>query len=149
MTPVKKFRNRRPAVAVPPFPSRGAAPSTIDEYIGAFPRDVQKKLTSLRAAIRKAAPEATEKMSYGMPTFFQKKNLVHFAAYQHHVGFYPTPSGIASFRDELTSYVTSKGAVQFPIDEPLPLELVSRIVKFRVAENDTKAAKKKSSAGTP
>ena len=119
----------------------GAAPSTIDEYIRAFPREVRKKLSDLRATIRRAAPDATEKIAYGMPTFFLKKNLVHFAAYEHHIGFYPTPSGITSFKDELTSYVTSKGAVQFPIDEPLPLELVSRIVKFRVAENEAKAKK--------
>ena len=122
--------------------ANGAAPSTIDEYIRAFPRDVQKKLSDLRARIRKAAPDATEKISYGMPTFFQRKNLVHFAAYQHHIGFYPTPSGIAGFSDELSGYVTSKGAGQFPIDEPLPLALVARIVKFRVAENEAKAAKR-------
>jgi uncharacterized protein YdhG (YjbR/CyaY superfamily) len=121
----------------------GAAPSTIDEYIRQFPRDVQKKLADLRATIRRAAPDATEKISYGMPTFFQKKNLVHFAAYQHHIGFYPTPSGITAFKDELARYVTSKGAIQFPIDEPLPLDLVARIVKFRVAENEAKAAVKK------
>jgi uncharacterized protein YdhG (YjbR/CyaY superfamily) len=121
----------------------GAAPSTIDQYIRAFPREVQKKLSDLRATIRKAAPDAVEKIVYRMPTFFQKKNLVHFAAYEHHIGFYPTPSGIAAFKDELAGYVTSKGAIQFPIDEPLPLELVTRIVKFRVAENEAKAAKKK------
>ena len=123
--------------------TNGAAPSTIDEYIRGFPRDVQKKLSNLRATIRRAAPDAVEKISYRMPTFFQKKNLVHFAAYEHHIGFYPTPSGIAAFRDDLTGYVTSKGAIQFPIDEPLPLDLVTRIVKFRVAENEAKAAVKK------
>lgn len=123
--------------------ANGAAPSTIDEYIRQFPREVQKKLTDLRATIRKAAPDATEKISYGMPTFFHKKNLVHFAAYQHHIGFYPTPSGITGFGSELSRYVTSKGAVQFPIDEPLPLELIARIVKFRVAENEAKAPVKK------
>ena len=118
-------------------------PSTIDEYVRAFPRDVQKKLSDLRATIRRAAPDAIEKIAYRMPTFFQKKNLVHFAAYEHHIGFYPTPSGIAAFKDELTRYVTSKGAIQFPIDEPLPLDLVTRIVKFRVAENEAKAVAKK------
>jgi uncharacterized protein YdhG (YjbR/CyaY superfamily) len=117
-------------------------PSTIDGYIRGFPRDVQKKLTGLRSTIRRAAPDATEKISYGMPTFFQRKNLVHFAAYEHHIGFYPTPSGITGFKDELSRYVTSKGAVQFPIDESLPLELVTRIVKFRVAENEAKASGK-------
>jgi len=121
----------------------GAAPSTIDEYIRQFPRDVQKKLSDLRAAICRAAPDAAEKISYRMPTFFQKKNLVHFAAYEHHIGFYPAASGIAAFKDEMTNYVTSKGAVQFPIDEPLPLALVARIVKFRVAENESKASTKK------
>ena len=121
----------------------GAAPVTIDEYIRQFPPDVQEKLSGLRATIHRAAPDATEKISYGMPTFFQKKNLVHFAAYEHHIGFYPTPSGIAAFKDEMSRYVTSKGAVQFPIDEPIPLALVTRIVKLRVAENEAKAAKKK------
>ena len=123
--------------------SAGATPSTIDAYIRAFPRDVQKKLSELRATIHRAAPDAVEKISYRMPTFFQKKNLVHFAAYEHHIGFYPTPSGITAFRNELSGYVTSKGAVQFSIDEPLPRELVTRIVKFRVAENEAKAVVKK------
>ena len=119
-----------------------ATPSTIDEYIREFPRDVQKKLSDLRATIRRAAPDAVEKISYRMPTFFQKKNLVHFAAFRNHIGFYPAASGIASFAGELSGYATSKGAVQFPIDEPLPLPLVTRIVKFRVAENETKASRK-------
>ena len=126
--------------------ANGAAPTTIDEYLRDFPRDVQKKLSDLRATIRKAAPDATEKISYGMPTFFHKKNLVHFAAFKHHIGFYPAASGVANFTDELSGYVTSKGAVQFPIDEPLPLALVARIVKFRVAENEAKAGKKKTKA---
>ena len=120
-----------------------AGPSTIDEYILGFPREVQKKLSELRATIRRAAPDAVEKIAYRMPTFFQEKNLVHFAAYAHHIGFYPAASGIAAFKDELTGYVTSKGAVQFPIEKPLPLELVTRIVEFRVAENETKAAARK------
>ena len=122
--------------------SAAAAPSTIDEYIREFPRDVQKKLSELRSTIRRAAPDAIEKISYRMPTFFQGKNLVHFAAYEHHIGFYPTPSGIIEFKNELSGYATSKGAVQFPIDEPLPLDLVARIVKFRVAENVGSGAKK-------
>ena len=119
-----------------------ATPSTIDEYIREFPRDVQKKLSDLRATIRRAAPDAVEKISYRMPTFFQKKNLVHFAAFRNHIGFYHAASGIASFAGELSGYATSKGAVQFPIDEPLPLPLVTRIVKFRVAENEAKASRK-------
>jgi uncharacterized protein YdhG (YjbR/CyaY superfamily) len=123
--------------------SGAAAPSTIDEYIRAFPRDVQKKLSELRATIRRAAPDAVEKISYRMPTFFQGKNLVHFAAYERHIGFYPTPSGITEFADELSGYATSKGAIQFPIDEPLPLKLVTRIVRFRVAENEAGASRKK------
>ena len=123
--------------------ANGPAPSTIDEYMRAFPREVQEKLSDLRATIRRAAPDAVEKIAYRMPTFFQKKNLVHFAAYEHHIGFYPTASGVASFTGELTGYVTSKGAIQFPIDEPLPLDLVTRIVKFRVAENEAKASVKK------
>ena len=123
--------------------STAAAPSTIDEYIGTFPPDVRRKLSDLRATIRRAAPDAVEKISYRMPTFFQRKNLVHFAAYEHHIGFYPTASGIAAFKDDLKTYNSSKGAVQFPIDEPLPLKLVTRIVKFRVGENEAKAAAKK------
>ena len=126
----------------------GAAPSTIDEYIRTFPREVQNKLSDLRATIRRAAPDAVEKISYRMPTFVQKKNLVHFAGYEHHIGFYPTPSGITAFEDELSRYATSKGAVQFPIDEPLPLALVTRIVKFRVAENEAKASARKGARKT-
>ena len=107
----------------------------IDEYIANFPADVQKILIELRAVIKKAAPEAEEKISYQMPTFFLKGNLVHFAAYKNHIGFYPTPSGITAFQEELSIYQGAKGSVQFPIDKPLPLKLISRIVKFRAAEN--------------
>ncbi|MHB1454901.1 MAG: iron chaperone [Saccharofermentanales bacterium] len=107
---------------------------TIDEYIAQFPPDIQMKLNKLREVIRIAAPEATEKISYAMPTFFYKKNLVHFAAYAKHIGFYPTPSGTDTFKEELSRYKCSKGAVQFPIDEPLPFDLISRIVQFRVDE---------------
>ena len=123
--------------------ANGPAPTTIDEYIRGCPRDVQKKLSDLRATIRKAAPEATEKISYGMPTFFHHRNLVHFAAFKNHIGFYPAPSGITAFEDEMAPWFTSKGTLQFPLDEPLPLKLVARIVKFRVAENEAKAGKKK------
>ena len=123
--------------------ANGAAPTTIDQYIRACPREVQKKLSDLRATIHKAAPDATEKISYGMPTFFHHKNLVHFAAFKNHIGFYPAPSGIAAFEDEISPYFTSKGTLQFPLDEPLPLKLVARIVKFRVAENEAKAPPKK------
>lgn len=123
------------------------APRTIDEYIAAFPPEVQDKLEQMRATIRAAAPDAVEKISYQMPTFALKGNLVHFAAYKHHIGFYPAPTGIEEFRAELSNYKGSKGAVQFPIDEPLPLDLVRRIVEFRVADNlrnaEVKASKKK------
>lgn len=112
----------------------GAARSAIDEYIARFPSDVRKRLERMRATIRRAAPSATERMAYGIPTFHLDGNLVHFAAFAHHVGFYPTASGIAAFRESLAEYESAKGSVQFPHDEPLPLALVARIVKFRVAE---------------
>lgn len=108
---------------------------TIDEYIEGLPKGVQRILSELRFTIEKAAPGATEKISYRMPTFYYNGNLVHFAAFERHIGFYPTPSGIVEFQDELKKYHTSRGAIQFPIDEPLPLELVTRIVKFRVEQN--------------
>jgi uncharacterized protein YdhG (YjbR/CyaY superfamily) len=113
-----------------------SAPATIDDYISEFSPMVQRILSELRSTIRKAAPGATEKIAYRMPTFHYNGNLVHFAAYKAHIGFYPTPSGIVAFQDELKGYKSSKGAVQFPIDEPLPLGLVTRIVKFRVRENE-------------
>jgi uncharacterized protein YdhG (YjbR/CyaY superfamily) len=102
---------------------------TIDAYIAAFPVEVQAILDSLRAAIREAAPGAVEAFSYQMPTFKLKgKNLAHFAAYKHHIGFYPTPAPIENFAEELTPYKTSKGAIQFPLDQPLPFDLIKRIV---------------------
>ena len=109
--------------------------TSIDEYIATFPDEVQKILQELRAAIRASAPDAEEKISYQMPTFFLKGNLVHFAAYKNHVGFYPTPSGIEKFQQELSKYEGAKGSVKFPIDQPLPLTLVQKIVEFRVLEN--------------
>ncbi|OGN96126.1 MAG: hypothetical protein A2Z71_10155 [Chloroflexi bacterium RBG_13_50_21] len=108
---------------------------SIDEYIGTFPQETQKILEELRATIKVAAPEAEEKISYQMPTFYLKGNLVHFAAYKNHIGFYPAPDGIQAFKDALSKYESSKGAVRFPLDEPLPLELISKIVQFRAAEN--------------
>ena len=111
---------------------------TIDEYIRSAPKELRARLTDLRRTIQKAAPDASEKITYRMPTFYYNGNLVHFAAYEHHIGFYPTPSAIAEFRDELKKYKTSKGAIQFPNDEPLPLALVSRIVKFRVRANSVR-----------
>jgi uncharacterized protein YdhG (YjbR/CyaY superfamily) len=114
-------------------------PETINEYIMGFPEDIQEKLEALRATIRKAAPEAEETISYAMPTFYLKGNLVHFAVFKNHIGFYPAPSGIETFKEELSPYKTSKGAAQFPIDKPLPLGLVSKIVKYRVKQNLEKA----------
>jgi uncharacterized protein YdhG (YjbR/CyaY superfamily) len=122
--------------------SQKAGFRSIDEYIATFPADTQAKLEAVRATIRAAAPEAEERISYQMPTFALKGNLVHFAALKNHIGFYPTPSGIEAFADESSQYKTTKGAMQFPIDQPLPLELISRIVKFRAAENLKKAAAK-------
>jgi uncharacterized protein YdhG (YjbR/CyaY superfamily) len=116
--------------------------NSVDEYIATFPEDIQKKLKKLRATIKAAAPEAQEKISYQMPTFALSGNLVYFAAYKNHIGFYPTSSGIHQFTSELSVYKSSKGAVQFPIDQPLPLKLVSKIVKFRVSENLRKASEK-------
>ena len=120
-----------------------AAAATIDAYISSFPPDVRRILSALRATIRNAAPAANEKISYGMPTFDYNGNLVHFAAFKQHIGFYPTPSGIKAFEDELKRYKTSKGAVQFPLDGPLPMELIARMVKFRVGENDGRGGKPK------
>ena len=118
---------------------------TIDEYIEQFPPEVRKQLERLRAVIKKAAPAAVENISYRMPTFSMNKHLVHFAAYKKHIGLYPTPSGIKAFEKQLSRYVNSKGAVQFPIDRPLPFDLIAKIVRFRVKEDSTgaKAAAKK------
>lgn len=118
-----------------------ARATTIDEYIAAFPETVQARLAALRATVRQHAPQATERMSYGMPTYYLDGNLVHFAAYAHHIGFYPTPTGITAFQDALARYKSAKGSVQFPHTEPLPLELVAAMVQFRVTENARKAAK--------
>ena len=109
---------------------------TIDEYIKIFLQDVQSILERMRQTIRKAAPEAVEAISYQMPTFkLNGKSLVYFAAYKHHIGFYPVPSGIKAFKKELSQYETGKGSVQFPIDKPVPHDLVKKIVIFRVKEN--------------
>ena len=119
------------------------APKNIDEYISAFPNNVQEILEKIRTTIRKAAPDAEETISYQMPTFTLKGNLVHFAAFKNHIGFYPAPSGIEAFKKELSVYEGAKGSIKFPIDKPLPLALVSQIVKFRVKENEKKFAGKK------
>jgi uncharacterized protein YdhG (YjbR/CyaY superfamily) len=114
---------------------------TIDDYIAGFPSNVRTRLKAMRTTIRKHAPQAEERISYRMPTFCLHGNLVHFAAFEHHVGFYPGPTGIAEFRDALEPYKHAKGSVQFPHDEPLPLKLVAAIVEFRVAENERKTTR--------
>ena len=118
------------------------APKTVDEYLYDFPEAVQYLLEELRETIKQAAPEAVEVISYQMPAYLQEGKLVYFAAYKNHIGFYPTPSGIAAFKDELVAFNCSKGTVQFPIDKPLPLDLIARIVTFRVSENLDKAKAK-------
>lgn len=107
----------------------------IDEYIATFPKETQKILMEIRDTIKAAAPTAEEKISYQMPTFFLNGNLIHFAAFKNHIGIYPTPSGTEAFKKQLSKYQGSKGSVRLPIDEPIPLKLISQIVKFRVAEN--------------
>lgn len=115
---------------------------TIDEYIAAFPEDTQALLQALRTTIHAAAPDAVERISYNMPAFAQEGNLVYFAALKNHIGLYPTSSGIAAFQQELSAYESSKGAVKFPKDQPMPLDLITKIVQFRVAENLNRAAAK-------
>ena len=111
--------------------------ATIDEYIGYYPKDVQRLLQQVRLAVAKAAPNAVETVSYSMPAFKENGIIVWFAAFKSHIGFYPGASGIAHFKEELSKFKSAKGSVQFPIDKPLPLALVGRIVKFRVAEKMT------------
>jgi uncharacterized protein YdhG (YjbR/CyaY superfamily) len=110
----------------------------IDEYIAMFPKEVQDKLREMREFIRGTVPEAEETISYKMPTFRLNGILVHFAAYKNHIGFYPTPSGIEAFKDELSIYKHSKGSVQFPLEEPLPFDIIRKIVDYRVKENNSK-----------
>jgi uncharacterized protein YdhG (YjbR/CyaY superfamily) len=107
----------------------------IDEFISRYPENIQKLLSQLRSTIKKAAPEASEKISYGIPTFYLHGNLVHFSAYKNHLGFYPTSSGVKTFKEELVGYKCAKGSIQFPVNKPLPIKLISNIVKFRVNEN--------------
>jgi uncharacterized protein YdhG (YjbR/CyaY superfamily) len=120
-----------------------APPKDIDSYIAIFPSNVQVLLEELRETIRKSAPGAMEVISYQMPAYKLNGNLVYFAGYKNHIGFYPGASGIAAFRNEIVGYKNAKGTVRFPLDKPLPLELVERIVKYRVAENIEKARKKR------
>jgi uncharacterized protein YdhG (YjbR/CyaY superfamily) len=118
------------------------APKTIDAYIAGFPPDVQEILEKIRLTIRKAAPGAEEAIKYQMPTFTLHGNLVHFAAFKSHIGFYPVPTGIEKFKKELAAYEGGKGSVQFPLDQPIPYGLIRKIVKFRVKENLAKAKAK-------
>lgn len=118
-------------------------PGTIDEYIAGLPKDVQAILQEIRMTIRRAAPEAEEAIKYQIPTFvLNGGNLVHFAAFKSHIGFYPTPRAIEELKDELSAYEGAKGTVRFPLDEPVPLDLISRMVKFRVGESSERAAAK-------
>ena len=118
--------------------SSNAIATTIDDYIAGHPPAIRKRLSAMRSTIRKHAPGAEERISYRIPTFYLGGNLVHFAAFAHHVGFYPGAAGIAAFKTALASYKSAKGSVQFPHDEPLPLELVAEIVRFRVAQQTSK-----------
>lgn len=119
------------------------AAATIAEYIAGFPFETQKLLLQMQAIIRKAAPDAEETISYQMPAYKQEGMLVYFAGYKNHIGFYPGASGIESFKEALSVYKGAKGSVQFPLDQPLPSALITKIVKFRLQENKTKAALKK------
>jgi len=116
---------------------------TVDEYIGTFPVATKKIMQQVRKTIIDAAPEAEEVISYNMPAYKQEGMLVFFAAYKEHIGFYPTPGGIEAFKKELSVYNSAKGSVQFPIDKPMPLALITKIVKYRVKENQEKASLKK------
>ncbi len=118
-----------------------STPISIDQYIASFPENVQIILQEIRLTIQEAAPEAKEKISYAIPTFYLKGNLVHFAAFKNHIGFYPVPSGLKAFEKELSKYKQGKGSVQFPLTDPMPLKLISKITKFRVEENLKKIKK--------
>ncbi len=117
----------------------------ITGYIKSFPKDVQLTLETLRATIKKSAPNTEEAIKYGIPTFVLNGNLVHFGAYKNHIGFYPASSGVSAFAKELSKYETSKGTVQFPLDQKLPLTLITKIVKWRVKENLERQTRKSQS----
>jgi uncharacterized protein YdhG (YjbR/CyaY superfamily) len=119
------------------------ASKNIDEYISGFPMDIQAILKKIRTTIQKAAPDAEETINYGIPTFTLKGNLVHFAAFKSHVGFYPTPTGIEKFKKELSKYEGAKGSVKFPLEKPMPYNLITKIVKFRAKENLERAETKR------
>jgi uncharacterized protein YdhG (YjbR/CyaY superfamily) len=124
------------------------APQTVDEYISGYPAEVQKKLTGIRKAVKKAAPHAVEKIGYGMPAYTFKGMLLYFATHTNHIGFYPGPAAIEAFKKELVEYETSRGTIQFPHGKKIPLKLVAEMVRFRVNENirkeEQKALNKKS-----
>jgi uncharacterized protein YdhG (YjbR/CyaY superfamily) len=122
---------------------KSVAAGNIDEYIAGFPAPIQQLLEEMRATIRKAAPAAQEAIKYAIPTFTLNGNLVHFAAFKNHIGFYPAPGGIEAFKKELSAYEGSKGTIRFPFDKPLPLALISKIVKYRVKMNLQKTNEKK------
>lgn len=115
----------------------------VDEYFGSFPQETQKILKEIRQIIQKSAPESVESISYGMPAYkLNGKPLVYFAAFKNHIGFYATPTGHVAFSEKLSKYIQGKGSIQFPIDQPMPLELIEMIVKFRVGQNLNKTAVK-------
>jgi uncharacterized protein YdhG (YjbR/CyaY superfamily) len=128
--------------------TREKSATTIDEYIAGFPNDIQKVLEQIRVTIKNAAPDTEEKISYAIPTFALNGNLVHFAAFKNHIGFYPAPTGADAFKSEFSGYKTGKGSVQFPLDNPMPLSLITKIVKFRVKENTEKAKAKNNTIST-
>lgn len=125
------------------MPTQKPTSKDIDKYIASFPKDVQAILEKIHKTIRKAAPKAEETINYGIPTFTLEGNLVHFAGFKNHIGFYPTPSGIEKFKKELSKYEGAKGSVQFPLDQPIPYELITKIVTFRVKENLARAEAKR------
>ena len=120
-----------------------SAPASVDAYIAGSPPDVRAVLQKIRSTVRKAAPDAEEKISYMMPAIFLEGPLVYYAAFKNHIGFFPTSTGVQAFKSELAAYETSKGTIRFPLDKPVPLVLIARIVKFRVKENRSRAAAKR------
>lgn len=118
-------------------------PETVESYISGFDAPTRQLLKEIRVAIRETVPEASEKISYGMPTFYLEGNLLHYAAYEKHIGLYATPSGQGAFAAELSGYKQGKGSVQFPLDQPLPIDLIKKIAAFRAEENRMKASVRK------
>jgi uncharacterized protein YdhG (YjbR/CyaY superfamily) len=121
--------------------AKKAPPKSITEYINAAPKEAQKKLREMRACIRAAAPGAEESLKWGMPAFSYRRILVTFAAFKHHIGFYPTPSAVKAFANDLSKFATAKGSIQFPLEKPLPLPLIRKITAFRVRESIEKDKK--------